>query len=73
MNDTEATTIVNVSELHALRIENAALKMQQFEALYNKTAAEQRAHIDEARKEVAAPADWAYDLTSRTFKPGAVS
>ena len=73
MNDTEPATIVNVSELLALRIENAALKMQQFETLYNKTWTEQRQSIEDARKEVSAPAEWVYDIGSRTFKPGATS
>lgn len=73
MNDTEQTVVVSVSELLTLRIENAALKMAQYQELYVKTLTAQRASVEEARREVSAPNEWIYDIDTRAFKPGATS
>lgn len=69
MNDLEIAS--SVSELLALRIENAALKMAQYQELYLKTLALQRTAVEEARREVSASNEWVYDIDTRTFNPGA--
>lgn len=57
-----------VSELLALKIENTALRIQQFQALADKQVVEQRALIEAARLEVSAPADHVYNIQTTEFQ-----
>lgn len=59
---------MKVSELLALKIENSALRIQQLQALADKQVFEQRALIEAARTEVAAPADHVYNIQTAEFQ-----
>lgn len=59
---------MKVSELLALKIENTALRIQQFQALADKQVSEQRALIEAARAEVSAPADHVYNIQTAKFQ-----
>lgn len=56
-----------VSELLALKIENAQLKLQQLHAAAQQIVAEQQKLLEEARVEVGAPVGHNYDPATRLF------
>lgn len=60
-----------VSELLAVKIENLELRKRQVEAIHGEFQKQQQALIEEARREVDAPAGHLYNTDTRTFQaPG---
>jgi len=62
-----------VSELIAVKIELATIKIQQLQTTYAQVAGEQRSLIEQARQDVGAPPDHVYNLDTRSFHPPAPS
>lgn len=61
--------MTTVSELTALKIENAFLRLQQLQATAQTIVAERDRCIEEARAEVSAPVGHLYNTDTRQFQP----